>query len=507
MKNRHVTIGPEFFAKAKNDYECWKWALVREFMQNSIDCGSSTIQVIIEEANGDTLVTVINDGRPMSEETLINKLFALGESDKNFEEGNTGGFGKAKEILYFCHDSYEITSGKQFVRGSGADYTHDNKNEPYFNGTQSSIRINGSYQTELEEELRRFCRFAQYRGDILLNGTKLPTCLSKGSRRRDLGFGVIYTNKTHENVMVVRINGIPMFTQYVSVDRCVVVELVGISSEVLTSNRDGLVNPYREELSAFTTEIAVDKRSALKAKKPKYARFAGDRLSHVRVERDQVELSVVDLVDPIPAAPEDLQDGNSPVAEGININNGEEVHEPSYHENSHEGPPSGSRVAAYIEPPRVVATLGHEFIIKNETELVVPRYYRPDTGEFSGYSRKLVRMWGRMMVELHRMFDFEAEFAVGFIFDASTEAEYEDGIYGKVYYLNPATIVEQSSTYSKSFAKRFKLTERDRILAIAAHEFVHGLGYGWHDESYANKLTDVLGKVMKERKRFNWCFK
>ncbi len=502
MQNRHVTIGPEFFAKAKNDYECWKWAIVREFMQNSIDCGSSTIAVQIYEEDGNTVMIVENDGRPMSETTLIEKLFALGESGKNFEGENTGGFGKAKEILYFCHLDYQIVSGKQYVQGSGADYQHKNDASPYFNGTKSRITIEGKHQEALWTEMKRFCRFAQYRGDVLLNGTKLPTCLNKGSRRRDMGFGVVYTNKTHENVMVVRVNGIPMFTQYVSVDRCVVVELSGKSSDVLTSNRDGLVNPFREELSAFTTEIAVDKRSALKAKQPKYARFAGDRLSHIRVEREEVELSVVDLVEPeLPEA------GNPPIAEGIDIGDGEEVHGPSFQEEPHESQPTTGRVAALAEVPQMVATIGHEFIIKNETELVVPRYYRPDTGEFSSYSRKLVRMWGRMILELHRMFDFEAEFAVGFIFDSSTEAEYEDGIYGKVYYLNPATIVEQASSFSKSFAKRFKLTERDRLLAIAAHEFVHGLGYSWHDEEYANKLTDVLGKVMKERKRFNWCFR
>jgi hypothetical protein len=37
MEKRQVKIGPEFFAKAKNDYANWKWAIIREFMQNSMD--------------------------------------------------------------------------------------------------------------------------------------------------------------------------------------------------------------------------------------------------------------------------------------------------------------------------------------------------------------------------------------------------------------------------------------------------------------------------------------
>ena len=111
------------------------------------------------------------------------------------------------------------------------------------------------------------------------------------------------------------------------------------------------------------------------------------------------------------------------------------------------------------------------------------------------------------MVEMHRLFDAEAEFSIGFVFDEESEAEFENGGYGQVYYLNPCKIKEQKYSYSKSFQKRFKLTERGRLIAIAAHEFVHGLGMGWHDESYANKLTDVLGVVLSSSSRFAWCFK
>ena len=45
------------------------------------------------------------------------------------------------------------------------------------------------------------------------------------------------------------------------------------------------------------------------------------------------------------------------------------------------------------------------------------------------------------------------------------------------------------------------------LLSIAAHEFVHGLGYGWHCENFAQKYTEVVGYVLADVKRFNWCFK
>src|SRR5262245_20842128 len=102
-----IKIGSEFFAKAKNDYEDWRWALIREFMQNSIDCGSDRIEISVIETNGSTILSVVNNGDPMTEDILVNKLLCLGGSGKNFQDA-VGGFGKAKELLYCCHAGYSI---------------------------------------------------------------------------------------------------------------------------------------------------------------------------------------------------------------------------------------------------------------------------------------------------------------------------------------------------------------------------------------------------------------
>jgi hypothetical protein len=306
-------------------------------------------------------------------------------------------------------------------------------------------------------------------------------------------------------MMVVRIGGIPMFTEYVSHNRMVVVELGGTSDEVMTSNRDGLVSPFSGELSSFVTELAVDKKSALKSRGPRYVRFAGDRLSHCKVADNVV--NVADLVRDTPVASPDADDSLE-LSEGVTIGVGTASPPSSSERVVARGVHAAAYSGASPAPAERVVTLGTEFILKNETDLVIPAYYRPDTSEFSTYSRKLIRIWGRLMLEMHRCFDVEAEFAVGFVFDdGGTEAEHEEGNYGKVYYISPAKVVEQNYTYSKSFSKRFKLTERNRLIALALHEFVHGIGYSWHDERYAGKLTDLMGKVMDSRKRFNWCFK
>lgn len=477
MYQNQVTIGPEFFAKAFNDYSNWRWAICREFMQNSMDCGSGRINVTIELKDGDTVLTVENNGQPMSRDILVTKLLALGGSGKNFQNA-VGGFGKAKEVLYYAHKSYQIHTGSHVVNGSGAGYNIEESR--YFDGTRSVVVIAGDQIAKLEDSFKTFASYAQWDGKLYLNGQLLETNLKKGSPRRDLGFGMVYTNRSFGRRLIVRINGVPMYHEYIGFDRCVIVELNGSSAEHLTSNRDGLNCSCRYELSSFITELSVDKRSALKNRNlTRYRRYKGEKLRH-RLN----SLNVRQLVargDEFVAASVDIMEEEIPTAKNIHNVTTENV--------------------TYAK-----TGITEEFIIKNETDLQVPVYYLPDSPDFSDYSRRLVKIWGRLLVELHRLFETEDEFAIGFVFDEQAEAEYENGDYGRVYYLNPAKIVEQASSCSKSFKKRFAISERNRLLMLALHEFVHGSGHHYHDENYSNALTDMAWKVMDDRKRFNWCF-
>ncbi len=134
-----VTVSPEFFANACNDYADFWWAFVREFMQNCMDAPrSSQIKVTISEEGDFTYFTVWNNGASMSQDELLGKLLALGGSGKHFE-GTVGGFGKAKEILYFCHAGYEIVTGGLRVEGCGSGYNLFEVKPK--KGTESRIKI------------------------------------------------------------------------------------------------------------------------------------------------------------------------------------------------------------------------------------------------------------------------------------------------------------------------------------------------------------------------------
>lgn len=496
MTSRQITIGPEFFAKAKNDYENFEWALVREFAQNSIDCGSTEIRFrICSDFDGDdvlvTTLEVTNNGDPMTEDIITNKLLCLGGSGKDFK-GSVGGFGKAKELLYYSHNWYNISSGSTFVTGSGASY--ELAKCDYIHGTISTIEIKGDHASKIVDAVKRFASFLQWDGIIVLeiNGeVRSFACNNpKGTRRRDLDFGTIYTNKSMSNVCVVRIGGIPMFTKYCGIERMVILELNGKSSEVLTSNRDGLVYPYSGQLSNFITELSVDKKKALKQITTSYEKFNGAKFGHTLRQSSQSTRSAI----------QSIVLGISPESKAAFSND-------SQCSVVTVGSSGGDSTCEY-DLPRM--NLGHEFIIKNESGMEIPDYYRPTSPDFSEYSQRLVRIWGRLMLQMHRLFDREDIFSIGFIFDSETQAEHEKSEnFGRVYYLSPAEIVEQSNSRSKSFKKRWKLDNdgKKMLLSIAAHEFVHGLGYSYHSDSFASRYTEVMGKVMANMTDFTWCYR
>src|SRR5580698_6197763 len=119
MKTAAVKIGPSFFAKEFQEYSNWRWSYIREAAQNCIDAPHSTeMYFSITHDGHNTRVTFGNNGVPMNEDVLTNKLLALGESGKNFA-GTVGGFGKAKLLLLFCHLSWSVRTGTLLADGEG----------------------------------------------------------------------------------------------------------------------------------------------------------------------------------------------------------------------------------------------------------------------------------------------------------------------------------------------------------------------------------------------------
>jgi hypothetical protein len=469
-------LSREFFAKAKADYADWRWSWVREISQNSMDCGSSQIEVTIERKGQNTQVVVANDGQPMTEDILVNKLLTLGGSAK---DGGVGGFGKAKEVLMACHLHWVVRTGSLLAEGEGGEYELTFDLDP-LHGTTTTVLMEGDEVDRLVDMFERFAALVQWKGLLTVNSHVLTTDLRKGSPRREYDWGKVYTNQQHSNLLVVRIGGQPMFTRNIRFKGCVLVELTGTSAQRLVASRDRLQYRYNDELDALLNELAVDTRSALKQQRAEYKMYQGEKVkAEGKKPQTQPGLNVGALVQAIVQLEEN---------------------------NQSQGGVESRAVSRESRP----ISIGPEFICKQCAGMETPSYYLPGD-QFSFYAKGLVKAWVMTLKRLYELHDLDGSFSVGFIFDEGCRAECEQSSeYGLVYYVSPAEIVRNQKSNSRSFKARFSSawTNRFEIMSLAAHEFVHGaFGLGQHTEDYAAKLTEVMVVMMANIKDFSPYFR
>ena len=130
---QQITIPPGYFIKAvKAEYSDYQEALWRELFQNSLDAGSTRIDVFVNDSG----FTFRDNGCGMDRETLINGMLTLGGTVKG--ENATGGFGQAKNLLTLCHKSYIVKTRNLVVDGSGI-YFHISEADDYLQGTEYEV--------------------------------------------------------------------------------------------------------------------------------------------------------------------------------------------------------------------------------------------------------------------------------------------------------------------------------------------------------------------------------
>ena len=497
-----VALSRRFFASITKDYSNWRWALIREFAQNSIDCGSTQIDVKVDLCDGNTRLTFANNGPSMTREVLEGKLLTLGETGKDGANG-VGGFGVAKGLLYFCHLSYAIDTGYCGVVGSGGEYSISTFTDAR-PGTSSCIMVEGDCVEQLLSHARLFCAYAQWGGTFTINGEVYPTALRKGSFRRDLGFAKVWTNNAHPYRVVVRVNGQPMFHQRHEFEKCVVVEVTGSSQEILTSNRDGFRSPYYWQFQDFLQELAVNKRSALKERaSTSYTLYDGPfSYSNSRKKAETGEVPVEAGAVLAAAAVETEEVGYDESAASI----GKAA--ALWHVAEDAQQPRLVRKENVREQLRAVIRGPFRMVLKNTTGMAVPSYYQP--GSMSHYAESVISWYRACVVTAFSILGEQRSFSVGFLFDEESKGEFESsGTYGSVFYINPVKVVTQSRSGSRSFQKRFRLDAPGRwdIAAVAVHEVVLALGFSGHDEDYAAKLTEVMGIMLQHRADLSAAFR
>ena len=272
LASRQVQVPHSYFRKAKSEYADWRWAMIREFIQNSYDAQATIIDFRLTVNDRDAIeLSVDDDGIGMDRDTLKNVLLCMGGSKK--PEGAIGGFGYAKAILFFAHQSYTIRTKGLKVEGNGGEYRLSTANTA-ISGTQITVELDDD--SDLFDDWREriegyvsacYMEYATGRPvTIRLNEEELP---QNNDRTYDYYLqtpaGALWYNEVPDDCrseFVVSVSGLPMFTEtfYSRTNQSSLVGGIELESgsAVLTANRDGFNSETGDLFAKLVGDLIQD---------------------------------------------------------------------------------------------------------------------------------------------------------------------------------------------------------------------------------------------------------
>jgi hypothetical protein len=259
-----IKFDNSYFAKSRNEYSNdIRFIWIREAIQNSVDAGAKNINIEINSES--RTITLIDDGRGMNEDILLNKLLTLGGSHKDSPDA-VGGFGKAKEVLFFTWESWSITTcmdGKtQYYLTSemlgNQPIGYDNGNHP--KGTKIEIKYDeGMSAPSWISEIRFFVSLCTTKATITLNDVILEQMDKRGAKRELDWANVQIKKKQNNGMMIIRVHGVAMF--YEGLDDSsitTILDLTKDSTTILTSSRESLKWSYDREYQKLYRQVIVN---------------------------------------------------------------------------------------------------------------------------------------------------------------------------------------------------------------------------------------------------------
>jgi hypothetical protein len=467
-------------------------AVWRELFQNSIDQDASQIDIALWQANPhDKFInlTFADNGPGMSRQVLNEVYFSIGASTKDNDPTKIGGMGRARILTCFAMQSYRILSQDYEVVGRGLDY--EVYDHAWTSGCKLIIEVDDYSLSTMQDALDRFLIESRISARLFVNGERvLNKAVNPGRHIRDLEangvtFAKVWVNKSAKsNSVIVRVNGVSMFTNHTDANAQVVIELEpAISRTVLTANRDGLHYDYRRALERFLGELAVDTTSSLRSRFGR--RTTVTRSGGMKTVRQPV------TPDRSPVNQEVVQFGESLRAAAFS-------QPPPRIEPSHEDD-------TFVEVNMFDSWLSHTFgdiYLFDEAEDAAIRKvlsaYNPTNWKIShkhirgtvrpfrkgGNIIRLLLMWHTAIkytieVALKPLGKSEVPFAVGFVFTTEKQADHRSQDNGHVFSLCPVN-AEGKLNYAASNRRDMK-----RLMTLAKHEVTH-INVSYHSETFSS---------------------
>ena len=453
IETRQVGVSPDYFAKGmRRDYSNYRKAIARELTQNSYDAGSSFISFVF--GYEDKTIRIIDDGCGMSREVILEKLLVLGESFKT--EGSVGGFGKAKEILFFPHEWYKIFTRDILVQGKGSEYTIQ-QGMPLANGVTIIIKLLPEESiSDMKFSFQDYLRFTKGI-DVYIDNEKIEQD-KIGRLTKSLGFADIYQIKGEESKYAsIRVKGIEMFQRYIGYGKGkITVELKGKSTDLLTSNRDGLNNEYRDELDQEFNNMVVnpvswDKKQDFIIEKYK---GTGNRSSEGMEEKERELISsfsskrLVEIFDMIPDISNDKTEKNN-MEDGIDF-----------------------------IPDLYIKRKGWFYRDRWIKTLLPPMWKK--------HYKWVAKLWDEVLYGIMKCNDINCVYNIGFVFEEGTLAEINSDNSVCTFYINPLEEIESSKIKDVIYD----------IVDRAIHEIAH-LRFDYHSEDFCLRMEEIRRKSRK----------
>jgi hypothetical protein len=481
-----LTLAPSFFKNELHNYSNWKFAFWRELFQNAIDAKATAVGIDFWSADGEVSVRFSDNGNGMNRETLEDVFFALGNSTKSSAGADTiGGFGKARILICFAQERYQIRTQDVFVTGSGSEY-HIEASDGFFEGAEFLICVKDQYgwiERELRDELDRFLRMCQIKAQVTVDGFPWSAPqVRRGRQARRFDWGTVYVAKSGRDVrpyeMFVRVKGVTMFSRSVGAKAQVVVEIdPDLSRDVLMSNRDSLKSSMRSDLDRFCDEMAADSLSATRATSRTVETAEGSARRYVpKSQRDRPESKIAEQ---LTSEPIDFGPSLTPVgARSARLEDWEFL----------ESAPSTPSSLHPLQSGAVCVK-----------ESLNPRMRR------ASKAFDLGAPWGKSVVRLMAQWQIAVEAALEALC-ALGGHEFVDYRLGWVL-SDDCLAAHQSSGGAHSIlinpidrdgTRRFDARSPEsmaRILSHACHEVTHVVER-YHDQEYANLLTNIVAEVM-----------
>lgn len=485
MKKERVAIPEQHFLnEAKSEYWDYQSRLVAEVIQNSYDAGASEIHLNFE----DDYMEFIDNGKGMDYHTMREGMLTLGGSIK--DKGNTGGFGAAKKILLFSHKSYEIHSLNNHIQGNQLDY--DIIEGEDILGTSIKIKpFEGfAYRKDgMIYKAKEFLRKCDLNSDVYINNNKFDNYLSLPEVRETELITTYSQDERGKNEILVRANGLFMFSRYLtSLNMKVVCEVKKPSKESFSQSRDSLKGVFQKEFDALVDELNVDKMS-FKTKGIRKRIFRGAKsfltfLRSITTPKDQI-LSAYEKKE-MKTLIEQVSNKTAERNESEESLSAELVFEEVKKNNIVPEEKFEKIKSLYNKEEKL--NIDYDFLVdlKNSDHDETPEEYHPKSISFE--NEQIALLWRECIKEISKICNFKFDFSIGFTLSKFNEAMVTKEGSGFFFLINPEILKGKYDSLDERYLK---------TLLVACHECVH-VGYGkkLHDEEFSSLFEDTTTKVL-----------